>query len=558
MRDEPKIAAIPNQRRYQQIAKVLIRHGFGLFLAELGLGRFIPFLKDTGTDPKEPHSKPEHLRVALEELGTTFIKLGQIMSTRADLLPPEYLSELAKLQAAVPVLPAQVIKEEIQYNLGAEVSDLFASFEETPLAAASIGQVHRASLANGDRVVIKVQRPGVSELVNADLEILRHLAHLVARRTGLGKVADLEGLVEEFSQILRQELNYIQEGRNADFFRENFQGHGEVYIPKVYWDYTTSRVIAFEEVTGFGIGDFQALDRAAINQHNLATSNVNILFKMIFEDGFFHADPHPGNMFVGPEGTLILVDFGMVGRLDASTRENLINLFMAASRRDHEDLVDILLEMGINNGPIDRQAVKKDARRFLYKYLDRPLREINMAHVTSELLNVAYRHKLQLPSNLAILAKTIMMSEGLGRKLDPDFNLVESITPLAQKLMFQYYSPQRIGRRIWKAAQDFGRLGAELPGQLLRLIRQINEGSTVMGMEPRNYEPILGALNRMVNRLSLSILTAALIVGLSLVVPVYKPAGGTAFMGWAFTITFVAVTIMGISLFIAIWRSGRK
>jgi ubiquinone biosynthesis protein len=548
------------RERYRQILSILLKHGFGYFLLELGLGWLIPFHKGVmGHEEREhAYTKPEHLRMAFEELGTTFIKLGQILSTRADLLPPEFLKELAKLQASVTPIPSETVKEELERELGLSIDTVFADFDEKPLAAASIGQVHRAHLHTGEPVVVKVQRPGVWELVNTDLEILHHLASLATKRTQLGQIADLNRLLDEFAYTLKNELNYLQEGRNADQFRENFARHERVHIPKVYWDYTTRKVITFEELQGCVITDVAGLDEFGVDRHRLAADSSMIFMKMVFEDGFFHADPHPGNIFIEENGRIGLMDYGMVGQLDEETREQLIHLFVAVAGKDTDGIVDVMLGMGVANGKVDRAKIKEEIKRFLARYYGLSLQDINMAHVMNEMMNVAFHHRLRLPSNLSMLGKTILMCEGIGRQLDPEFNLLEVVVPYARRLLVKQYSPERLWRKLMKNSYQMGKLLAQLPDWLTVMFRNVQDNNMVIGMEFRNTEKMLHEFNSMVNRMSLSILAAAFIVGLSLILTAIQPQVWQKATAWLFTLGFFVASMLGISLIISIWRSGRR
>ncbi|PKM81185.1 MAG: hypothetical protein CVU89_10405 [Firmicutes bacterium HGW-Firmicutes-14] len=548
------------RERYRQIIAVLLKHGFGYFLLELGLGNLVPLHKGImGHEPQDhAYTKPEHLRLAFEELGTTFIKLGQVLSTRADLLSPEFLKELAKLQVSVPPISYETVCEEIERELGLEINILFAEFDENPMAAASIGQVHRARLHTGEQVVIKVQRPGVSNLVNTDLEILRHLAGLITKRTSLGQIADLNSLLDEFAYTLRNELSYFQEGRNADQFRENFAGNDRVRIPMVYWDLTTSKVITFEELHGYNITEVDKLDERGIDRHRLAAECTMAYMKMVFEDGFFHADPHPGNILVEEDGHINLIDFGMVGHLDEETREQLMYLFLAVAANDADGVVEATLNMGASAGNVKREDIKKDIKLFLARYYGLSLKEINMAHVINEIMNVAYNRRLRLPANLSVLGKTMLMCEGLGRQLDPEFNLLEVIVPYAKRMLVKQYSPERIWRKTVKTAYQVVRLMTRMPEQLTKLMYRLQDNNFVIGMDFRNTENIIHEMNSMVNRMSLSILAAAFILSLSLILTVAFPQEWQNVLAWFFALGFVMASLLGITLIISIWRSGRR
>ncbi|MCI0527960.1 MAG: AarF/UbiB family protein, partial [Nitrospira sp.] len=318
-------------RRYREIVGILARHGLGWLVVQLGLGDLIPFHRGLlgHTRRQEPYTQPEHIRIALEDLGTTFTKLGQILSTRPDLVPPDYITQFSKLQDNAPPVPYSQVAEVIQRELGAPPEEIFKSFDVQPRASASIGQVHMACLPNDTLVVVKVQRPGVEAQVEEDLEVLADLANLAAQRTTLGEYLDIEGWMEEFAFTLHNELDYTQEGQNADRFRRNFAGEPTLHVPRIYWEYTTQRVLTMEEIQGIKISDLTALEAAGLDRHHIAENSARIMLTMVFEHGFFHADPHPGNFFVLPGGGIGLIDYGMVGRLDTSLREALARLFLA-------------------------------------------------------------------------------------------------------------------------------------------------------------------------------------------------------------------------------------
>jgi ubiquinone biosynthesis protein len=336
-----------HRERYRQIAETLSRHGLGYLVGVLGLERRVPFHRGLlGHEPREePYTQPEHLRLALEQLGATFVKLGQILSTRSDLLDSAYQVELAKLQDAAPPVPGEAIRELVTRELGRDPAIAFASFEIVPLAAASIGQAHAATLHDGTEVVVKVRRPGVVEQVEEDLEILRNLAAHASRRWQAAADYDIVGLADEFAQTLRAELDYLREGRNAERFAANFAQDDEVHIPRVFWDTTTTRVLTLERIRGVKVDDTEALDEAGIDRRALAELATRVTAQMVFEDGFFHADPHPGNFFVESHGQLGIIDFGMVGEVDERLRDQLGALLVALARTDTDPITDAVLAL---------------------------------------------------------------------------------------------------------------------------------------------------------------------------------------------------------------------
>jgi ubiquinone biosynthesis protein len=495
--------------------------------------------------------------MALAELGTTFIKLGQILSTRPDLIPREYQVELAKLQDQAPPVPVQEIQAIVQAEFGHPVDEVFSSFDLEPLAAASIGQVHAASLPDGTEVVVKVRRPGVVEQVEEDLEILQNLAAAASRRSDLAEQYDLVGLAQEFAQSLRAELDYLREGRSAERFAENFADSSDVHIPRVFWETTTSRVLTLERIRGVKISDLAALEAAGIDRTRLAQRAADVLVKMVFDDGFFHADPHPGNFFVESDGRLGLIDFGLVGSLDERTQDNLVGLLLAISSQDAEQLVDAVLDLGAARQRVDRALLQRDLQHLLSRYYNTPIGEIAMGPLIEEALDMVRKHHLQVPSEFALLLKTALMSEGLGAQLDPDFRLTAVAVPHAQRLLLRQYSPVRLAERVGKASVDAARLAVELPRQLRRLLGDLERGDLEFAMRPTGFEPLLHQAERLVNRLVLGILAASFIVGLAVLAAVYRPPGWEQLAGVVFAAGFIVAAAIGLYLAISIARSGR-
>ncbi len=383
----------------------------------------------------EPYTRPEHVRLALEQLGATFIKLGQILSTRSDLLGPDYQAKLAKLQDDVPPLPGEVVRELIAQELGQEAEEAFAFFEVVPLAAASIGQAHAATLHDGNEVVVKVRRPGVVEQIAEDLEILRNLAVHAGRHWQAAADYDLVGLVDEFAETLQAELDYLREARNAERFATNFAQDGDVHIPRVFWETTTSRVLTLERVYGIKVSDLDALDEAVIDRRALAKLATRVTAQMVFEDGFFHADPHPGNFFVDPGGRLGVIDFGMVGEIDERLRGQLGTLLVALARTDPDRITDAVLALSSARGPVDRGRLRADLAALVASNKGRTVSEIALGSVIEQTLAIVRRHHLQLPHELALLLKMVVMNEGMAGALDPDFQLGSVLAPYAQRLV---------------------------------------------------------------------------------------------------------------------------
>ncbi|MFZ0377707.1 MAG: AarF/ABC1/UbiB kinase family protein, partial [Solirubrobacteraceae bacterium] len=492
-------------RRQRQIAEVLVRHGLGYVVAAVGLERFGTSSPEGRDDSR---TAPERLRHVLEDLGPTFIKLGQILSTRADLLGPEYQAELAKLQDDAPFLAPQEVWEVIALELGGKEATAFASFGLEPLAAASIGQAHAATLSDGTEVVVKVRRPGTVEQVGEDLEILRNLAAFASRRWKAAARYDLVGLADEFAETLRAELDYLAEGHNAERFATNFAGDSDVHIPKVFWETTTSRVITLERIYGMKVTDLAALERAGVDRQQLAQRAARLMAKMVFEDGFFHADPHPGNFFIEPDGTIGVIDFGMVGVLDARLRDQLGGLMLALGREDADRLTDAVLAIGAASGEVDRVRLREDLARMLARYSGRSLGEIELRQTAGEILQIVRRHGLAAPRNLALLIKSFVMNEGMAVDLDPDFRLVETLTPYAYRYMLARFSPAALAGRAERVALELAELSADLPSRLNRLLDVLTGGSFDVHLSAADLEPHVRRLERLGNRIAASVIAA--------------------------------------------------
>jgi ubiquinone biosynthesis protein len=504
-----------------------------------------------------PYTPPEHLRLAIEELGATFAKLGQLLSTRADLLPPAYQRELALLQDRVPSVPSDAMVAVIEAELGGPLTHHFARFEREPLAAASIGQAHAATLPNGSPVVVKVRRPGVAAQVEADLTLLRGLAQTAQRRWPAAEQYDLVALADEFAHTIRAELDYVLEGRTVERFATNFSNNATIHIPQVVWSHSTGQVLTLERIGGLKVTDSAALDAASIDRSALAQRATDAILQMIFEHGLFHADLHPGNLFIEPDGRIGLIDFGMVGTVSESARDALAAVILAVLSRDYEQLVEALLALGFARQRVDRRALRADLELLLAPYYGRPIGEIALSPLLEAAFATIRTHRLQLPADLALLLKTLIMSEGTGAQLDPQFRLAEAIAPYAERLLRQRYAPLRLARELASAGSTAARLGMELPVQLRQIVADLERGGLQVGVRPEGVEPILQRLERLANRLVLGMLAAAFIVGLAVLLAVFHPAGIERWAGALFAFGFATALLLGIVLAWSILRGGR-
>ncbi len=414
---------------------MLVGHGLGSLADLLDLRRLLP----AGHEPSASTSSPGpvHLRRALEDLGPTFMKLGQVLSTRPDLVAPRYESELSLLQDSAPRVSTREIVLAIETAFGRPATALFDRFDDVPLAAASIGQVHAATLPDGSDVVVKVRRPRVVEQVMIDLELLNRLAAAAARRSSIAQRYDPVGLAHEFGTTLLAELDYQREGRNADLISAGFADHEYVDVPKVFWDFTCANVITEARVRGIKIDDLPALDAAGLDRSEIAQRFADAYLSMVFVHRFFHADPHPGNIFVGDDGRIGFVDFGMVGSVGARAGSGLGEILLALVATDPTRMVDGLLGLGVACEDVDRVAFEGDLARFLEQYSHLPLEQLHVRFLLADLMSVVRARRLRLPSDIALLLKTVMMCEGVAAQLDPKFELVPMLIPYATRLAFE-------------------------------------------------------------------------------------------------------------------------
>ncbi|MCX6356450.1 MAG: AarF/UbiB family protein, partial [Candidatus Aureabacteria bacterium] len=396
--------------RFRQVMAVLFRHGFGYFVYELKLGEHLPFVNRLmkRQELARPLNIAERLRLAFEELGPTFIKFGQLLSNRVDLIPPDVIRELVKLQDHAAAFPADTARAIISSELGRPPAEVFASFDDVPVAAASIAQVHRAILAAGDRVVAKIQRPGIQKQIATDLNILDAIAAGLERYMPESRVFCPVDLVRLFRKTVSRELDFIVEGRNTERFRRNFTDSPDIYIPKVYWDLTTATVLVLEDIDGVRVDDAARLDEMEVDRRELALKGARAFLKQVFVDRFFHADPHPGNFFVLPDDRLALMDFGMVGRLDSELLEEVANVLMAVAEWDAARAARHILKLRVSDEEIDEESFRSDLAYLIEEYAGRPLKEINLGHVINETIAIAARYRIKMSPDLVLLGKAIV------------------------------------------------------------------------------------------------------------------------------------------------------
>ena len=542
--------------RYRQVVNVLARYGFGYLLDQVGLGELI-FRR---TRQEAPLSLGQRLRLALEELGPTFIKLGQLLSTRPDLLPADIISELARLQDRAPSFPFTEARQVIEEELGQPLEELFSTFTPEPLAVASIGQVHRATLPDGSQVIVKVQRPGIAKEVRVDLEILFDLARLAQHHTPYGQIYDFNQMATEFARAMTAELDYTQEGRNADRFRENFANDASVYFPAVYWDYTTERVLTQEYVEAVKLNDLAEIDRRGYNRRRIAVSLARAVYRQVLVDGFFHGDPHPGNLAVLPGEVIFFMDFGLVGTLREEMQEQFVALILAIIRRRSQDVLRSITAMGMVPAEADRGALRREIEDLRDKYYHLSFRQISLGQAIEELLQLAFKYHLRLPPELTLLGKTMLTLEGLVRELDPELELAELAEPYGRELLRRRFSARSLGRELvenltfgWETLQS-------LPRQLRHLLDVAERGELTLRVEPLKLRGLVRQIDRISNKLTMSVVLLAFsIIMSSLIISTALGAPGNSlfFRLPTLEIGFGAAGLMLLWLLVTIWRGDR-
>jgi ubiquinone biosynthesis protein len=549
--------ATRNIGRLSEIAQVAVRHGFGYFFERHRLTDLFPW---TGTDGKEelPSERGRHLREMLDELGPTFVKFGQLLSTRPDIVPPDIVLELQKLQDAVTPVPFADVRKVVEQELGLTIEQAFLEFDERPTAAASIGQVHRAVLPNGERVAVKVQRPNAPRQIESDIALLYQAARLAKERVRALDFIDSEQVVDEFSRSIRAELDYHAEARNAEVFRRNFAGNEDVRIPRVFWSYTRQRVLVLELLEGTKLADIDAHALSQSERRDLAYRVAETWMTMIFRHGFFHADPHPANIFVLDGGSTIgLVDFGQVGKLTDEDMSKLTRLFIDAANERVDALPRGLAELGVRY-PREREAEFADElREIYYRYYGASLAEVDPLQVIREAFDLIYRLSLRLPTRFVMLDKAIATLGSVGVELYPDFNVFEVARPYARNLMVERFSPERMLARAQKESSDLVRITRAIPYQVHDFLEQIRDGQIEVGFVHKGLDQFMREVDVAFNRLVVALIVVGGLIGSSLI-GVFGTHGpyvlGVNFLSF---IGFLLSGALGVWLLWGVIRSGR-
>jgi ubiquinone biosynthesis protein len=555
------LSAARDMRRLNEIAGVLIRHGFAESVRRLGLadkleraGHAIRW--DSAADLARI-APPVKVRLAMEELGPTFVKLGQILAGRADLFGPEWIAEFEKLHSQVPALPLEQLRPQLREDLGDELEDVFARFDTAPLAAASIAQVHRAQLQDGCEVIVKIRRPGITEVIEADLRLLGHVAALAETELPTLKPYQPQQLVREFAKSLRRELDLAAECRHAERIAASLAGLPDIVIPRVHWAYTGERVNVQDYVGGVpGSQLAQLTPEAGFDRPLLARRGAQAVLKMIVEDGFFHADPHPGNVFYLPGNRIAFIDFGMVGRLSTRRREEVLDLMLGLVERQPQAVVDVLLDWTGDEQGVNPAQLEAEIEAFVDQYHGTPLAQLNLSQMLSDVTGILREHRLGLPPDLALLIKAFISLEGMGRGLDPDFHMAAEATPLLRRVARARLQPKVLAARTWHTLRRTLAVAEQLPHDVSRLLRNARRGRVHVGIELAHLKRVGNQLDRAANRLTMALVIAALIIGSSIVMTV---KGGPTLLGLPIFgfLGFMGAMLGGLWLVRAIWRSSR-
>ncbi len=546
--------------RYRQILSIFLKFGFGDVLERLRIEQYLEIglrmISKKERERAERLTRAERVRMAVEELGPAYVKLGQILSTRPDLVPPDFIEELSKLQDSVPPRPFVEIRRIIQAELDASLEKIFLEVEETPLASASIGQVYKGRLHSGEAVAIKVQRPGIQKLIEVDLEIMLHLATLMERHVAEIALHRPVTIVEEFARTLEKEMDYCLEAANMRRFAADFEDDRTVYIPEVYGELSTSRILTMEFVKGIKVSRVDQIEAAGLDKHKLTVRGADLILKQVFLNGFFHADPHPGNLCILPEHVICLFDFGMIGIVDRDTREHFVELIESVVNRDEPATVQTLLQLTEWEASPNMRVLERDVTDFISHSLYRPLKEVEIGPCLKQLIMLAARHRMRIPPDLFLMIKAFATVEGVARQLDPEFDMIERAKPFLVKVNAERFSPQRISADAIGIGKLLLKLVRQLPKDMLDITRVIRQQQIKLTLTHQGLQDMLATHDRISNRLSFSIIIAALIVGSALIVISKTPpiVFGISLIG---IIGFLAAAIMGIWLLIAILRKGK-
>ncbi|HEX5362796.1 MAG TPA: AarF/UbiB family protein [Gallionella sp.] len=553
------LSVVRDLPRLHEIASVMIRYGGGDLVRALGIsgaleraGRVLHWQSTSEISQLEA---PVRIRRALEELGPTFVKLGQLLATRVDMFPPHWIAEFEKLHSQVPAVSYESLHPDLVAAIKGEPTEVFAEFNVVPLAAASIAQVHRATLKDGTPVVVKIRRPGIEGVIRADLRILEHAAKLLESEVPDFRRYDPSQIVSQFRRSLNRELDLAKEARNIDQFARDFADDPLVKIPLVYWEFTNDRVNVQEEIVGLAGVAPDKLRARGLDPKLLAARGADTVLRMVLEHGYFHADPHPGNILFLPENRIGVIDFGMVGMLTNPRRNQIVDLLHALVRKDEQALLQVLLDWS-GDSVLDEDRLAYDVTELLQSYDDLQLKDVKIGALLNDITALMRDNNLLLPADLTLLFKTLITLEGLGQQLDPEFHMIDHVTPFVERVIQQRYTPQALLARGRKSVRETLEVLADLPRDLRHLLRDVRRGRVKVDLDLKRLDQFGHQLNRASNRLTMGILTASLVVGSSIIMTV---KGGPQLFGLPFfgLLGFLIAFFNSLWIIFSIWRSGK-
>jgi ubiquinone biosynthesis protein len=550
--------ATRNLGRLSEIAQVAVRHGFGYWFETHKLTDLFPRRGPRVELDGAGSQRGQHLREMLDELGPTFVKFGQLLSTRPDVLPPDIITELRGLQDDVRPFPFAQVEQVVEEDLDLTLDKLFLDFDERPIAAASIGQVHRATLPNGRRVAVKVQRPGAPRQIEADLALLYQAARIAKERVRALDFIDARQLVDEFARSIRHELDYRLEARNADAFHRNFAGHPHVRVPRVHWSYTRTRVLTLEWLDGIQVSDVDPDEWSLEDRRQIAYLITETWMTMIFRHGFFHGDPHPANILVlGRPDVIGLVDFGATGKLTDDDMSKATRLFIDAASENVDALPKRLADLGVRYPKEREEEFRMELQEIYYRYYGASLAEIDPLQVIREAFQLIYSMNLRLPSRFLLLDRAIATLGSVGVELYPDFNVFEVARPYARSLMLERFSPGRMAARARKESLRLGQIALELPYQLHDTLEQVRDGQIEVGFVHKGLDDLMSKIDVVFNRLVVAMVVAGGLIGSSLIGIFAKSGPQLLGINVISVIGFALSGVLGVWLLWGVVRSGR-
>jgi ubiquinone biosynthesis protein len=554
------LSAARDLGRAQDIATILIRYGFGSFVRVLGMGQA---LEKAGRMLHWQHVEeyvrldtPQRVRRVLEDLGPTYIKLGQIMATRVDVFPPAYIAEFEKLQDQAPPIPFEELLPQIEEDIGGGIDEVFAYVDRQPLAAASIAQVHKALLKDGTPVILKVRRPGLRKIIEADLRLLQRIVDIAESEEPDLRRFHPRNILRQFNQSLRRELDLASEGRNSEQVTLNLSGDPNIRIPKVYWQWTCERLNVQEYIEGIPGRDLESLEREGLDRKLLADRGAKAVMQMIMEDGFFHADPHPGNVFYLRDNKLAFIDFGMIGRLTEERREQVVSLLYGMVNHAPARVVEILEDWS-DNPTVDEQALTVEIEAFVDQYSSLAVKDLSLTDMMTDLMALLRDHNLILPADLALLIKAYITLDGLGRHLNPEFNTLVFAAPYLQEIMMDRYRPEAITRRGWRNLISFADMVSNLPRDMRKLLHASRKGSFQVDINVRHFDYYVNKNDNAISRLTMGIITAALIIGSSIITTIERGPYIFGIQAFAF-LGFTCATLGFFWVLVSIWQSNHR